>query len=167
MRSVIPRLVILAAICATAPAAAELYKWVDERGVTNYSNTPPPAAATANKLARVENKVSVYTPDESFMQAVKALRERSIKAMSEPEPQSAPAALASAPPQSGYEKCLASGRLGCEDIYNVSSYYPAYWPAAAVAYPLRPGQGVRYPWQRPAQLPAGPRMRVSRAPLLR
>ena len=45
-------------------AAAELYKWVDERGVTNYSSEPPAAAATSSKLTRVENKISVYTPDE-------------------------------------------------------------------------------------------------------
>ena len=74
MRTLIQLLIFLAAICATVPAAAELYKWVDERGVTNYSNEPPPAAAPGNKLARIDNKISVYTPDESFMQAVKALR---------------------------------------------------------------------------------------------
>jgi hypothetical protein len=126
MCNLIRLLSLLAVLCATAPAAAELYKWVDERGVTNYSNEPPPAAATAKKLTRVENKISVYTPDEGFMQAVKALRERSIKALSEPAPPQV--AYMPAPPQTGYEKCLLSGRLGCEDLYG--DYYPGYYPGA-------------------------------------
>src|SRR4029078_3090911 len=29
------------ALCA-APAAAQMYKWVDEKGVTHYSEKPPP-----------------------------------------------------------------------------------------------------------------------------
>ena len=32
---------LVAALLAT-PATAELYKWVDEKGVVNYSSTPPP-----------------------------------------------------------------------------------------------------------------------------
>jgi hypothetical protein len=161
MRTVIQLLIFLAAIGATVPAAAELYKWVDERGVTNYSNEPPPAAAPANKLARVENKISVYTPDESFMQAVKALRERSIKAMSEPDPQRNPVARIEVSAQSGYEQCLQSGRLGCDDLY--STYYPAYLPGVAVL----PARGVR-PTRFLAPRPIPHRAdaaRVSRGPL--
>lgn len=32
------------AVALALPAAAELYKWVDEKGVTHYSETPPPDA---------------------------------------------------------------------------------------------------------------------------
>jgi hypothetical protein len=134
MRFVIPLLSFLAALSATAPASAELYKWVDERGVTNYSNEPPPAAATVKKLARVEDKISVYTPDENFMKAVQALRERSIKALTEPEPQ--PVARYAAQPPTGFEQCLLSGRLGCEDLY--SNYYPGYLPGAFARRGVQP-----------------------------
>ena len=51
---------LLAPILALAPAAqAETYKWVDERGVVNYSNTAPPAK-TAQKIA---DRVSTYETD--------------------------------------------------------------------------------------------------------
>lgn len=29
-------------LCLTSPAMAKLYKWVDENGVTQYTQTPPP-----------------------------------------------------------------------------------------------------------------------------
>jgi len=38
MRTNIQLTFLLAAVLATAPASAALYKWVDEGGVTNYSN---------------------------------------------------------------------------------------------------------------------------------
>ena len=154
MRTVIQLLIFSAAIWATVPASAELYKWVDERGVTNYSNAPPPAAATANKLTRVENKISVYTPDESFMQAVKAWREGRIKTLSEPERPASPVASLSTPSQSGYEQCLLSGRLGCDDLYR--SYYPSYL-LGGVGLPLRRvlPTGFLTPHSRPARTHAG------------
>ncbi len=31
-----------------APAWSEVYKWVDENGVVNYSNRPPPTAKLKN-----------------------------------------------------------------------------------------------------------------------
>ncbi len=158
MRNPVQWLVLCAAMLAITPAAAELYKWVDERGITNYSSDPPPPAATANKLARVENKISVYTPDEGVLQAVKAVRERAIKALTEPEPARSPVARI-AVEQSGYEQCITSGRIGCEDLY------PAYYPAAylpVAAYPRRGVQPTRFLPPRP--VPGDP-TRVSRGPL--
>ena len=36
------RIVLLSLVFAAFPAAAQMYKWVDEKGVTHYSETPPP-----------------------------------------------------------------------------------------------------------------------------
>ena len=160
MRNAIQHTILLAAICAAAPACAELYKWVDERGVTNYSNEPPPVSAKTKKVDRVASTISVYTPDASFMQAVKAVREQSIKALSEPEPERSPVARIGPPQQSGYDQCLASGRVGCEDLY--STYYPVYTVGAAVL-PWRGVRPTRFLPPRPTQLPANP-PRVSRGP---
>ena len=158
MRVLLQMLLAGGIILAIAPASAELYKWVDERGVTNYSSDPPPPAATANKLTRVENKISVYTQDESVMQAVKAVRERAIKALTEPEPARSPVARI-AVEQSGYEQCVTSGRLGCEDLYP--AYYPAaYYPLGG--YPLRRIPPTRFLPPRPMPRDA---TRVSRGPL--
>ncbi len=128
MRALIQLLVVVAAGLAAAPACAELYKWVDAQGVTNYSSEPPSDPKAAKKLTRVENTISVYTPDEPFMQAVKALRERNIKTLSEPEPERQQ--VASMQPQSPYEQCLASGRPDCDTQYG--DYYPGYLPGFAV-----------------------------------
>ncbi len=142
-RTGIQFLIGLAALCATASASAELYKWVDERGVTNYSNERP-AAAAANKVARVESTISVYTPDDSFLQSVKAMRERELRAMREPETQR-PAVGQISTAQSGYEKCVLSGRLGCEDIYNVSAYQPG---VAVIPYRRLPQPQPRFTYNR-------------------
>ena len=160
MRAVLTFSFFLALTCAAAPAWAELYRWVDERGVTNYSNDPPPPAATANKLTRVENTLSVYTPDESFLQAVKAARERAHKTLSEPEPPRMPVARL-APPPAGHEQCLAAGRIGCDDLYPV--YYPVYYPGRLPAA-VFPSLGVRATRFLPPPAPAPDRTRVARSP---
>ena len=54
-------------IALSAPLAhAETYKWVDEKGVVNYSNTPPPNATNA---ATVPERISNYAPDPAIAQA--------------------------------------------------------------------------------------------------
>jgi len=43
--------ILLASLLALAlPAAAATYKWVDEKGVTHYSETPPPEGTPAKKI---------------------------------------------------------------------------------------------------------------------
>jgi hypothetical protein len=80
------------------------------------------------------------------MQAVKALRERSIKALSEPAPERQTQQVASIQAQSPYEQCLASGRLDCDTQYG--DYYPAYLPGVAM-FRGRPVQPTRFLHPRP------------------
>lgn len=42
--------VLLTALLAAAPAWAEVYRWVDEKGTVNYSNEAPPQGAKAVKI---------------------------------------------------------------------------------------------------------------------
>jgi hypothetical protein len=56
------------AFLTLSTAHAETYKWVDEKGVVNYSNTPPPAAAKAAQT--VAERVSTYELDPALRQAV-------------------------------------------------------------------------------------------------
>src|SRR4051812_34211334 len=59
---------LLALTVALLPAAhAETYKWVDARGVVNYSNTPPPAAAKATQ--GVAERVSIIESDPALKRA--------------------------------------------------------------------------------------------------
>ena len=61
------RALLLAALLLAPLAHAETYKWVDEKGVVNYSNTPPPNAKNA---ATVPERISNYAPDPSLTQAI-------------------------------------------------------------------------------------------------
>ena len=61
------RLLALTFVLASA-AHAQTYKWVDQNGVVNYSNTPPPAAAKAAQT--IPERVSTYELDPALRQAV-------------------------------------------------------------------------------------------------
>lgn len=61
------RLIALALVLIPV-AHAETYKWVDERGVVNYSNAPPPSAA--KKIQPVADRISTYNPDPSLQRAI-------------------------------------------------------------------------------------------------
>ncbi|HUQ26254.1 MAG TPA: DUF4124 domain-containing protein [Burkholderiales bacterium] len=54
------RLLALTLLLASA-AHAETYKWVDDKGVVNYSNTPPVKATKAAQT--VADRVSTYETD--------------------------------------------------------------------------------------------------------
>jgi len=61
------RLLALTLLVASA-AHAQTYKWVDDRGVVNYSNTPPPGATKAAQT--IAERVSTYDIDPSLRRAV-------------------------------------------------------------------------------------------------
>lgn len=83
MRTPIQLLIAFVAGAAALPAHAQIYKWVDERGVTNYSSQPPADPKAVRKLGLVENRLSVYTPDHALVQAIEALHQRNNQALSE------------------------------------------------------------------------------------
>lgn len=117
----------LVLLLALAPAAqAETYKWVDERGVVNYSNTPPPAAARAAKP--VAERVSTYESDPAL---------RRVAAYSTPTP---------------YElmlqeewlqrQRLMAERQNVQTLTEAAPAEPYYFPAYFPAY-RRPVSSVR------------------------
>lgn len=68
---------LLGLVAAAAGAAPPTYKWVDARGVVNYSSAPPAEAAT--RVQTVEPRISVIGPDPSVALAATALREREAR----------------------------------------------------------------------------------------
>ena len=62
------RLLAALLLLAALSAQAETYKWVDAKGVVNYSNAPPPAA----KAMKVEDRLSTYEPDPALKNAAAA-----------------------------------------------------------------------------------------------
>ncbi len=64
------------------PAAAKMYKWVDDQGVTHYGETIPPEYADKdrselNKSGRVIKKQEVLTPEERRAKEEEAAKKRS------------------------------------------------------------------------------------------
>jgi len=64
---------LLVLAMAAAPVLAETYKWVDAKGVVNYSSTPPPAAVKAQVVGE---RISVLPPDPLLGPAVAAMQAR-------------------------------------------------------------------------------------------
>ncbi len=65
-------------------AAAQVYKWTDERGRVTYSNQLPADGKTAEKAKAVEDRVSVYTPDTALTREIAANRQRASRPAVEP-----------------------------------------------------------------------------------
>jgi hypothetical protein len=134
-------LIILVAMLATSPACAQLYKWVDERGVTNYSNQPPVDPKAAKRLLPVEDRISVYTPDKAVTQAAEAARQRNDQALSEKisslerqlETERLARQNAATAAQAANAACLGNGGINCNGIY--SGYYP--YDSGLVFFPVR------------------------------
>ena len=66
------------------PAAAKLYKWVDDKGVTHYGETIPPEYAhkdreQLNKAGRVVDRKEVLTPEEREAREHEEIRKREEK----------------------------------------------------------------------------------------
>lgn len=78
--------------------AAQVYKWVDERGVVNYSSQLPTDPKFAGKAAAIEDRVSFYTPDPALVSEIEADRQRNIRAANEkPEPRQPAVAMLGTP----------------------------------------------------------------------
>ncbi len=128
-RPVLSATLLAAALGFALPAAAQMYKWTDEKGQVSYSNTPPPTSVQAKKIGMVEDRVSVYTPDELTTRAMAedaadsrgARRQREAKPgpvtrtgrQSEPYEQDRQARLKAA-----YDRCVADRRVECESILS-------------------------------------------------
>jgi len=73
MRRVLSLAILL---CAALPLCAETYKWVDEKGVTNYSSSPPPGAAQAQVIGA---RVSVVPSDPALGPAIAEMRAQAAR----------------------------------------------------------------------------------------
>src|SRR6267142_1247891 len=130
------RLALVLALVLSALAAplaqAQTYKWVDERGVVNYSNTPPPKGAKAQP---VEDRISVYATDPMLAQAGAVDRRLAALEAEWLQRQQLMAYAAAVPPTPVY------------DDYRMGSYYSPYI-LPAVAH--RPPRLMHPPGVRPA-----------------
>jgi len=136
-----PSAPLLALILASAPAAAaELYRWVDDNGIVNYSNTPPAKTRGGKPATRVEDTVSVYTPEKAVTDAIERRR-------NQPQPPAAsftrePERRASAPPLPppvAYDPCAIPGDPNCQAyLYDNSPVFNGRRRATPLVQPQIP-----------------------------
>jgi hypothetical protein len=131
-----PRILVLVVLLVARPLCAETYKWVDEKGVTNYSSSPPANAKLAKKTQLVEERLSIYTPDPALSRAIQVR-----PAVSAPMPYAPAGAYArqqyAVATQAMYDNCLAQRRVDCNDqSYPYGGYLP-YIPIFVVAGHVR------------------------------
>ena len=152
-RTLIRLTIVLVTTLAAAPACAQLYRWVDERGVTNYSDQPPADPKAAKKLAPVGDRISIYTPDKAFMQAVEAFRQKSTQASAEriaslerelEAERWARQRAAAAAAQAAYDSCLSQG-INCNGTYSSSYPYDPGFGFVTARHPLRRINQIQLP----------------------
>jgi hypothetical protein len=136
------------AILGAAPAWAQVYKWVDDKGVVNYSSRPP-ADRKSTLLDPTTVSVSTYTPVDPARQAKAppsanermlaeriAALERKLEAERYAR-QSVDIAQARYLEQRA-DQCLRDRRVDCDfagvDPYY-TPYYAPYWTTVFVSRP--------------------------------
>jgi len=158
-----------AAIFLAAPALAQVYKWVDERGVVNYSNEAP-TNRNSTLLDPKSVRVSTYATDDAPKRAATAPASTSESVLSEKidrlerklDAERYARGLSDVQMQTAanaqYERCVRDRRVDCDylgaDPYYDTAYYPYYYGTVVVARPHHAHQRPMVPRQGAAPKPA-------------
>ena len=128
-------------------AYAEIYKWVDQKGVTNYSSTPP-ATGTARTLDPEAAMVSVYQApppqDAARLDAMMRRRVAVLENQLQAERWAQQAYYQSDEDlyRLAYEQCLKERRVDCDSGGMRATFYTGAFlarrPFLISAFPLAP-----------------------------
>ena len=136
-RFVVPS-VVAALLLAAAPAAAQGYKWVDDKGVVNYSTEVPPNR-TSTVLDPKATRISVYPPEDALKRG--SASERSLsekidrlerKLDAERYARQRMADEQTQVVDDRYDRCLRDRRVDCD---SGDPYYAPYGPAIVMVRP--------------------------------
>jgi hypothetical protein len=138
--------IVLALSTAASLVHAQVYKWTDEKGVVNYSNSPPPEGKSKKGVSVVEDRVSVYSADPAVVQATQNARERrglvppQTAAVEQRPPPPAPAQLP-APPITAVDPCINGyDPVACGGYYtNSPAFAGRHRPPHLIQPNLPPG----------------------------
>ncbi len=146
-------LILFLAALFALPAAAETYKWVDERGVINYSNTPPASVKAAKPLPAAE-RVSIIQSDEAT-KAASAQRGPSYYEQQLEREWAQRQRLMAAEKAASPAPCTPYDYFSCGGYadYRLSDYYPYPLPVFA-ARPIQPTRAIPTPVNRNPPSPA-------------
>lgn len=133
-------LVWAGAMVGSSGSSAEIYKWVDQKGVTNYSSSPP-ATGKARTLSPEATTVSVYqapAPQEAaraldaMMRQRVAMLENQLRA--ERRSQQASYQTDTDRYRLAYEQCLMERRVDCDTGRDGMHATPYFYAAAAPVF---------------------------------
>ncbi len=145
------KLLLLCAVLAAVPAHAQIYKWVDAKGVTHYSDKPPDDPRV--KPMQPELIDTTVSADDLHRAELQAERDRArvseILRVQQAEAQLAAMQLARTP---SAPVCDAA----CQQARYSTPYYPYYFGGGR----LRPI--VTTPPVQPRPTPAAPEPRLGR-----
>jgi hypothetical protein len=117
-------------------AWGDIYKWTDERGGINFSDSPPPTSARVKNVEVVEKEIKPTPTEQALLARIQNL-ERQLQA-----PQYAAQAPASQPPMpyGGYSPSMPPPPSDYYDSGYDSSYNPSYAPSyyQSYSYPVVP-----------------------------
>ena len=148
------RLVALGIVLASPLVAlAQVYKWTDDKGVVNYSSTPPDNRKS-QKLDEDKGRVSTIEAQD-FSKTDAARKEQALKERVDRLEQDAQRNRQTATAQEfaaveaqrqWRERCIADRRTDCDDPYAAGGYDPCYYTPYGVRpgvrpLPQRPGPG--------------------------
>jgi len=161
------------AFLAAAPAIAQVFKWVDDKGVVNYSDEAP-ANRNSRLLDPKSARVSTYTTDDVQKRAAATPASANDGALSEKidrlerklDAERYARNLSDAQMQTTanawYERCVRDRRVDCDYAgtdpypYYDTAYYPYYFGTVVAARPHGvhprpngPRQGAAKPVTRP------------------
>jgi hypothetical protein len=143
-------LAVVAAAVLASPAGAQLYKWVDDKGVTNYGSAPPANARNVQKVDESNPRVSTVPglkPEEVQAGENRALQQKVDGLERDLEAQrraTADAQARAAADTQWRERCLADRRVDCDDPsrgqidYDPGVVYPYYPPRPVPPRPRPP-----------------------------
>jgi hypothetical protein len=144
------KLLLVASLAAAPAVHAQVYKWVDEKGVVNYSSAPPPKGKGVVKLEDDNGRVTTIPApvrrDDPATAADPALRQRVEQLEREAAAQRQSAAQQEIAGAEAYrrwvEQCRAERRVDCDDP-NRGAFAPGY----DYVYPpnVRPPLGTTRP----------------------
>jgi len=160
MRSPTPLIAAFALVLAwSSSVPAEVYKWVDEKGVTNYSSAPP-KTAKARKIDLQAASLSVYEAplpqraaralDAAMRAKIERLENELLAERRARQTRQASARAESDRLQLAYEQCLRDRRVDCDlvrDGLPATDYFTPYYAVAApfvvAARPFLPPRRMR------------------------
>ena len=130
-------------LCIALPLHAETYKWVDDKGVTNYSSEPP-VAKKGSSVKVVEDRISVVPTDPNLGKAAEGLAKREAQRAQYAEAEWARRqALPPSHPTTYdiYSECPYGADCSGYGFYPGYGYYSVYnpaWRRAAFVRAVRP-----------------------------